>query len=105
MSLLPIRLGIILNCKNTQGNKREMVLSQAPNREMTASASSEDGDVLDLADDEGWDDLEPDVEIVKVFCLVCDVIFDGAQSMLEHCKKNHQLDIVSIQKDLGEHAR
>ena len=81
-----------------------MVLSQAPGREMSVSAGSEDGDVLDLADDEGWDDLEPDVEIVKVFCLVCDVVFDGAQSMLEHCKRNHQLDIVSVRKDLGEHA-
>lgn len=95
----------MLDRKNTQGNKREMVLSQAPDQEMTVSTSSEDGDVLDLADDDGWDDLEPDVEIVKVFCLVCDVIFDGAQSMLEHCRKTHNLDIVSIRKDLGEHAQ
>ena len=72
---------------------------------MTVSASSEDGDVLDLADDEGWNDLEPDVETIKVFCLVCDMIFDCAQTMLEHCKNNHQLDIVSIRKDLGENAQ
>ena len=77
----------------------------ASDREMTASGSSEDGDVLDLADDEGWEDLEPDVETVKVVCLMCDVIFEGAQSMLEHCKDTHRLDIVSIRKDLGEHAQ
>ena len=81
-----------------------MVSSPASDREMIVSGSSEDGDVLDLADDEGWEDLEPDVETVKVVCLMCDGIFDGAQSMLEHCKDNHQMDIVSIRKDLGEHA-
>ena len=82
-----------------------MVPDSASEREMTVSGSSEDGDVLDLADDEGWEDLEPDVETVKVVCLLCDVVFEGAQSMLEHCKDNHQLDIVSIRKDLGEHAQ
>ena len=82
-----------------------MVTHSASEREMTISGSSEDGDVLDLADDEGWEDLEPDVETVKVVCLICDVVFEGSQSMLEHCKDNHQLDIVSIRKDLGEHAQ
>ena len=82
-----------------------MAPDSASEREMTISGSSEDGDVLDLAEDEGWEDLEPDVETVMVVCLICDVVFEGSQSMLEHCKGKHELDIVSIRKDLGEHAR
>ena len=81
-----------------------MVPSPGSDRDVAVSGSSEDGDVLDLADDEGWEDLEPDVETVKVVCLMCDVIFEGAQFMLQHCKDIHQLDIVSIRKDLGEQA-
>ncbi len=76
-----------------------------PGSDVAVSGGSEDGDVLDLADDEGWEDLEPDVETVKLVCLMCDVIFEDAQFMLQHCKDIHQLDIVSIQKDLGEHAQ
>ena len=72
---------------------------------MTASGSSEDGNMLDLADDEGWDDLEPDLEAVKVVCLKCDAEFDGTHIMLQHCKELHQLDIVSIRKDLGENTQ
>jgi hypothetical protein len=67
--------------------------------------SSEEGDVLDLAEDEGWDDLEPDVEPVEMVCLMCDALFDSTQQMLLHCKDRHDLDIVSIRKDLGEHAQ
>ena len=62
---------------------------------------SEPSDILDLADDEGWEDLEPDVEIVKARCLLCDTLAADAGSVLLHCKETHGLDIVRVQKDLG----
>lgn len=76
-----------------------------PSDRLPASAnSSEDGDILDLADDEGWEDLEPDLETVKVRCLICATMFAGASSVmesLEHCGDVHELDLVKIQKTLG----
>ena len=62
---------------------------------------SETRDILDLADDEGWEDLEPDVETVKVRCLLCDLLAEDAKFVLLHCKDSHGLDIVKVQKDLG----
>ena len=76
-----------------------------PNQAADLSGSSEDGDVLNLADDEGWDDVEPDLEPVRILCLICDTVFDRIQSMLQHCKDSHGLDIVSIRQQLGEHAQ
>ena len=66
-----------------------------------STGSSEDGDLLDLADDEGWQDLEPDVELMKVCCLLCDVVFQDVKSMTTHCKASHGMDLVQVQKDLG----
>lgn len=69
---------------------------------MPASASSsEDGDTLDLTNDEGWEDLEPDIESVKVRCLMCTMDFGGVSSVLEHSKAEHSLDLVKVQKTLG----
>jgi len=73
--------------------------------EVSVSGSSEDGDFLDLADDEGWEDLEPDVEIVKVVCLMCNTVFDGVKPMVQHCKHTHGLDIVDIQKKFSAQTR
>lgn len=67
----------------------------------TSTESSEDEDVLNLADDEGWEDLEPDVEPLKFYCLSCDVVSDRLDSVLNHCKNVHSLDLVDVQKSLG----
>ena len=63
-----------------------------------------DGDLLDLADDEGWEDLEPDVETVQLHCLLCSATFGDAKLLLLHCRQGHGLDVVKVQKDLGVHT-
>ena len=68
-----------------------------------AADDSADGDLFDLADDEGWEDLEPDVEKVQLCCLLCGSTFEDAKIFLSHCKQSHELDIVKVQKDLGVH--
>ena len=65
------------------------------------SESSEEVDILDLQDDEGWEDQEPDVEKIEVLCLSCPQTFPDAQSMLSHCRDLHKIDIVKVQKTLS----
>lgn len=74
---------------------------EAPGQTDASGDSSEDGGVLDLADDEGWEDLEPDVEPMQVCCLFCDRVFQEITGLLPHCRDDHGLDMVKIQKDLG----
>ena len=69
--------------------------------ERALSDSSEDADILDLEDDEGWEDQEPDMEKVEVFCLGCPRTFKDVKSMLPHCRDTHNIDIVKVQKTLS----
>ena len=51
--------------------------------------------------EEGWDDLEPDVEPVSFKSLLDDELFSDVQSMLDHCKAKYAFDFIKIRKDLG----
>ena len=73
----------------------------AGDQEAAPSDTSEEADILDLKDDEGWEDQEPDVEEIEVLCLCCSRIFANAQSMLLHCRDAHNIDIVKAQKTLS----
>ena len=70
-------------------------------QEAALSDSSEEEDILDWQDDEGWEDQEPDMEKIEVLCLGCPQTFPDAQSMLPHCRNSHGLDIVKVQKTLS----
>lgn len=77
-----------------------MVNITEADREEASSDSSEEADILDLKDDESWEDQEPDLEKIEVTCLGCSQIFPDAQSMLPHCRDTHNIDIVKVQKTL-----
>ena len=66
-----------------------------------SSGGSEEADILDLKDDEGWEDQEPDVEKIEVICLGCPQTFPDAQSMLSHCRDTHKVDIIEVQRTLS----
>lgn len=78
-----------------------MVGTIEADQEAAPSDSSEEADILDLKDDEGWEDQEPDVEKIEVFCLGCSRTFADVQSMLPHCRDIHNIDIVKVQKTLS----
>lgn len=78
-----------------------MVAITEADQEGEPSDSSEEADILDLKDDEGWEDQEPDVENIEVYCLGCSQTFSDAQSMLPHCRDTHNIDIVKVQKTLS----
>ena len=79
----------------------KMVSINEPDQNLAPSDSSEEADILDLQDDEGWEDQEPDVEQIEVLCLGCSQTFPDAQSMLPHCRDTHKIDIAKVQKTLS----
>ena len=78
-----------------------MVSTIEADPEAASSDSSEEADILNLEDDEGWEDQEPDVEKLEVLCLGCPQTFPNAQSMLPHCRDTHNIDVVNVQKTLS----
>lgn len=78
-----------------------MVSTIEADPEAASSDSSEEADILNLDDDEGWEDQEPDVEKIEVLCLGCPQTFPNAQSMLQHCRDTHNIDVVNVQKTLS----
>lgn len=67
----------------------------------SASGSSEASDVLDLKDDEGWEDAEPDVETESFISLLDDEVFADITSMLNHCKTKYNFDFLELNKRLA----
>ena len=58
---------------------------------------------LDLEDD-GWEDVEPDVENSQVVDLFGHDVFDDVDAMLENCKISHDFDLPKVRKQLGVKA-
>lgn len=67
----------------------------------SASSDSEDSDILNLENDEGWEDAEPDEDDTRVVSLIGDSVFLDVHSMLRHCKDVHALDFLQIRNELG----
>ena len=57
-----------------------------------------------LQADEGWEDVEPEVEDLEILCLFGDETFPDATSMNHHCKQVHDIDLVKIRQELGKEA-
>ena len=66
-----------------------------------SSGSSEASDILDLKDDEGWEDAEPDEEETQFISLFDDEVFTDIMSMLNHCKDKHNFDFLQVRQRLG----
>ncbi|RDL37215.1 putative Ribosomal protein arginine N-methytransferase rmt3 [Venustampulla echinocandica] len=66
-----------------------------------SSVSSEASDILDLRDDEGWEDAEPDEEESQFISLLDDEVFTDIMSMLNHCKDKYSFDFLEVRQKLG----
>jgi protein arginine N-methyltransferase 3 len=66
-----------------------------------SSGSSETSDILDLKDDEGWEDAEPDEEETIFISLLDDEVFTDIMSMLNHCKDEYGFDFLEVRQRLG----
>lgn len=67
----------------------------------SASSDSEDSDILNLENDEVWEDAEPDEEETRVTTLIGDGVFPDVHSMLRYCKDAHAFDFLQIRNELG----
>ncbi|KAK2747647.1 hypothetical protein FQN55_004816 [Onygenales sp. PD_40] len=66
-----------------------------------SDSASTASDPLDLAQDEGWEDVEPEEEESQpVVSLFSDKTFPDARSMLSDCKENFNFDLLRVQKEL-----
>ena len=66
-----------------------------------SSATSEVSDVLDMKDDEGWEDVEPDVENETFISLLDNEVFTDLISMLNHCKDKYDFDFLELKGKLA----
>lgn len=74
-----------------------MTASAAEPEQMPASSnSSQVADILNLTDDEGWEDAEPEEERTRIVSLLDNEVFPDVGSMLAHCKKRHSFDFLQI---------
>ncbi|KAK1064465.1 hypothetical protein LTR12_007080 [Friedmanniomyces endolithicus] len=75
----------------------------APAAPPDSGSDSEDGNPLteeDLRPDSpGWEDVEEEVEVASIKCLICDEKLDGARKMVVHCMEIHSLDLDRIRKE------
>ena len=67
----------------------------------SVSGSTDQSSTSSIRREEGWEDLEPDVENITFKSLLDNETFLDVRSMLDHCKAKYAFDFVKIQKDLG----
>ncbi len=65
------------------------------------SSDSEHSDPLDLRDEEGWEDAEPEEDNDRIICLFSDEVFSDVESMIRHCKDRFDFDFHKVQRELG----
>lgn len=65
------------------------------------SSGSETSDVLNLKDDEGWEDIEPEDEEQKILSLLDHEVFQDVASMLAHCKEKYNFDFLKIRDNFA----
>jgi protein arginine N-methyltransferase 3 len=70
-------------------------------RSEPSSGSSENSDILDMKDEEGWEDAEPDEEETQFISLLDDEVFMDIHAMLNHCKQKYNLDFLEIRQRLA----
>ena len=70
----------------------------------TASSPSDNDDESSVTDGRQWEDVEPDVEQLTVISLFSESKFSDVSSMLQHCKDEHDFDLVRIKKQLGAYV-
>lgn len=73
----------------------------AVSKHAPSDSESSNADPLDLADDEGWEDVEPEEESQPIVSLFSQEIFPDVRSMLKDCKEKYGFDFVAVQNELG----
>lgn len=72
-----------------------------PSKDAPSDSESSTSDPLDLADDEGWEDVAPEEESEPIVSLFSQEEFPDVRSMLDDCKEKFGFDFVAVQRELG----
>lgn len=67
----------------------------------TSDSDSSVSNPLDNDNDEGWDDVEPDDELLTFLSLFDEKTFPNVIDMLHYCKAQYNFDIWAIRKGLS----
>lgn len=72
----------------------------ADDKESLSSEASDGTELLDPKDDEGWEDVEPDVEHLTFVDLFSGSSFEELPDMVEHMRSKWNFDLVEIRNKL-----
>lgn len=75
--------------------------AKVPHSPPDSYSGSEATDPLDLRDDEGWEDVEADVESLIYVSFFDDKKFEDIESMLRYSCETWKFDLVHIRKTLS----
>ena len=67
----------------------------------SSSQSSHSDESIARPDSEGWEDAEPDEEILQFKDFFSDKTFPDATSMIEYAATEHGFDFLKVTKDFG----
>jgi protein arginine N-methyltransferase 3 len=68
-------------------------------KSVPSSNGSDTSDILDLQDDEGWEDVEPEDEQEQIISLLDQAVFSDVASMLSHCKDKLGFDFMRVREN------
>ncbi|MCJ1403098.1 hypothetical protein MMC11_006321, partial [Xylographa trunciseda] len=71
------------------------------NEGLDDDVSNEENDPTNLEDEQGWEDVEPDIENIVFKSLFDDRSFLDVHSMLQYCLTTYQFDFVKVRNQLG----
>jgi type I protein arginine methyltransferase len=69
--------------------------------QMSTSSGSDISDVLNLKDDEDWEDVQPEEDQEKIISLLDHEVFPEVTSMLAHCKERYNFDFLKIRDNFA----
>ena len=67
----------------------------------TSSSSSESCNLSNAGREDGWEDVQPDVEEVTVISLFDEQKFLDVQSMLRHCVAKYDFNFLKVKDEFG----
>lgn len=72
-----------------------------PRAEDSYSDSDSASDILNTANDEGWEDVEPEDDSQPVVGLFSPDVYSEVRVMLKETKERYNFDLVKVQKEFG----
>ena len=70
-----------------------------------SDTSSSGPDRLNVNDDGGWEDVEPDNEALTFVSLFNDTTFSDINEMLQYCQTRYDFDLAKSRRDMSTYCQ